>query len=183
MGLLNEINNVNRTLKDTQQKESTKAEQNEIQKIRKQKLEILLKQNMNKLFENVKNQKGIDKLTIELLKHKQDNIKILMDIYFEKYNVKLNCYELNYIDEIYNKTIYKIKKEYTEIFKQDTIKEKEEEKEKKEIEKLRQIQLKEAQKQQTFNNILKAIKTIIFILSAPFILLIYFVIGICKNVK
>ena len=185
MGLINEINNVNRTLQDNQQKELTKAEKNEIQHIRKHKLLILLKKNINELFEDAENKKDVDEITIEILKHKKDNIKILMDLYFEKYEIKLNCYELDYLDEIYNKTVYKMQKEYTIIFK-------EEERKQKELEKLRNFEIeeeqkrnkqKEIEKQAIFNAIITILKYIIVLLATPFILIMAFIWGICKGIK
>lgn len=150
---------------------------------------------INQLKESEKQKNNLYIAKIEILDDLKEEIKLCLKYNGDPFNteIKTNIIE-NMLD--YTNTLYNIK--YTKAFilaNYDKITKellKEEEKRQKEAEKLRQIQLKEAEKQyileqqrkqQAFNNILKAIKTIIFILSAPFILLIYFVIGICKNVK
>lgn len=185
MGLLNEISNVNRTLQNNQQKELTKAEKKELKQIRKQKLLILLKRNINELFEEVENQKDVDELTRELLKHKKQNISIIKEQYFEKYDVKLSINDLNYLDEIYFKTISSIQKEYTIIFKQEERERKEEERQKEIAERAAQKEYiqKQKEKQIAYNNIITLLKTITIILLSPFLLIGFVLIGIMKNIK
>ena len=185
MGLINEIHNTNRTLQDNQKKELTKAEKNELKQIRKQKLLILLKKKINELFKEVKSQKDVNDLTKELIKHKKDNIKILMDLYFEKYDVKLNANDLNYLDEIYYKTISSIQKEYTIIFKQEERERKEEERQKEIQQKAldKEYIQKQKEKQIAFNNTISLLKTIAIILASPFLLIGFVLIGIMKNLK
>lgn len=171
MSLHNDINNLTKTLENSN------------------------KNTLNQLKESEKQKNNLYIAKIEILDDLKEEIKLCLKYNGDPFSTEIKT---NIIENMlnYTKKIYSIK--YTNAFilaNYDKIAKellKEEEKRQKEAEKLRQIQLKEAekqrilkqaQKQQAFNNILKAIKTIIFILSAPFILLIYFVIGICKNVK
>ena len=181
MGLLNEINNVNRTLQDTQQKELTKGQQKELH----QRLLLLLKRELKKEFAEIQNQKELNELVIVLIKYKKQNINTIHEIYQENYNKKLSIHDLNYLDEIYLKTISSIQKEYTIIFKQEERERKEEERQKAIEEKAKQKEYiqRQKEKQIAFNNIITLLKTITIILASPFLLIIFFVYGICKNIK
>jgi len=173
MGLLNELNTINRTIENNQQKQLTKTEKAEQKRIRKQKLTILLKRKIAELFEEVQDIDEIEALTINLLKYKNENIQIIKDIYFEKYNIKLNNSEVDFLDEIYFKTIKKIKSEYIEIFKNDTSSKEEAKEEAKAID----LQ----QKKIAFSMIIKLLYTICIVLLSPFILIGFVIIAICKN--
>ena len=177
MGLLNELSTINRTIENNQQKQLTKTEKAEQKRIRKQKLTILLKRKIAELFEEVQDIDEIEALTINLLKYKNENIQIIKDIYFEKYNIKLNNSEVDFLDEIYFKTIKKIKSEYIEIFKNDTSSKKEAKEEAKEEAKAIDLQ----QKKIAFSMIIKLLYTICIVLLSPFILIGFVIIAICKN--
>lgn len=184
MGLLNELNTINRTLENNQ-KQNTKTEQKELQQLRKQKILILLKQKVNELLKEANNGEELESIVTSLIQHKEDNIRILQEIYFEKYDVKLNKIELNYIDSNYLSTIQKIKKEYTLIFKQDLIKQKEEAKEQKALyqEQLRREREEAIARQEAYSTIITSLKYILLIVCAPFVLLFAFVFGMLKSVK
>lgn len=153
------------------------------------------KNTLNQLKESEKQKNNLYIAKIEILDDLKEEIKLCL-----KYNgnpfdteIKTNIIE-NMLN--YTKKIYSIK--YTNAFilaNYDKIAKellKEEEKRQKGAEKLRQIQLKEAKKQyileqqrkqQAFNNLIVRLKTITLILASPFILLIFFLIAICKNIK
>ena len=183
MGLLNEINNVNRTLQYSQQKEETEKEKQELKKYRKDKLKILLKEKINELFKETQNTQDINELTVELLKHKNVNIQIIKNIYLEKYEKQLTKSDLNYLDDIYYLTIKKIQKEYLEIFKEEE-RERKEEKMQKEIQQKaldKEYIRKQQEKQIAINNAIIFLKTIALILISPFLLIGFVVIAICKS--
>ena len=171
MGLLNELNTINRTLENNnkiitkQQKEEEKAKN----KIYIAKIEMLddLKEENNlylKYNHNIFSQKIRNEIIDALLEY--SNI-----IYNKNYTKA-------FLIENYEKEAKKLYKLYEhnkkEEARQEEIKQRAQSKE--------WIQ-KQKQKQIFFNNTMIFLKTLTLILLSPFLLIIFFVFGICKNIK
>lgn len=211
MGLLNELNTINRTLENNQ-RELTKTQQKEQQKERKKTIYKLLFQQFSNCFEEVTSENELNLLIKELLKNKGKNIVILSE-----YLDKPAKNDIDYIEKIYISTMNEAKKDIEillnieqkeerskkqlekelEILKKEIEREKEKkykllERERKEEARQEEIKQraqskewiqKQKEKQIAFNNIIITLKTITLILASPFILIMFFVWGICKNTK
>lgn len=158
MGLLNELNTINRTLENNQK--------------------IITKQ--QKEEEKAKNKIYVAK--IELLDDLTDEIRLTL-----KYNHNPNNANIrNEIIEAilgYSNIIYN--KQYTRAFLIENfpkIASKEIKLYKEQQKELDKIQIEE-EKQQTFNAIITILKYTIILLSTPFIFIVAFVFGICKSIK
>ena len=101
-----------------------------------------------------------------MLKHKELIIDQLKQLYFEKYDVKLNNSNINYIKQNYFKILNSVKRQYFELEK---IKQQEEKEEKK------QQQEAEQQKAYKWQIIFKIIKIIFCVLLIPLWLFLLFI--------
>lgn len=206
MGLLNELNTINRTLENNQ-RELTKTQLKEKEKKNQEIVKKIMLENFTSYFESMQNLEQIQILTKNFIKNKTKNINVLIDFFEDTTGEQANKKIIDYMDENYYKFMIQAKKDIETIYKIDKIEYKkqklEEEKQRKELEKLierqqqedeRQQQIKERaaqkeyiqkqkEKQIAFNNFIIALKTITFILASPFILIMFFVWGICKNIK
>lgn len=184
MGLLNELNAINRTLED-HQKQLTKTQLKELDKLKKQRIKKIFLEQFEEAFAKTSSKKDIEILTTNLLKNKVQNILFVKNCYLDLYKQKFLKSDIDYIDQYYFKWIQDVSKEYLYIYKLEEREQKEEERQ----EQIKQKALeqeyirKQQQKQINFNNTIIFLKTITLILLAPFILIIFFVIGLCKNVK
>lgn len=171
MGLLNELNTINRTLENNnkiitkQQKEEEKAKN----KIYIAKIEL------------------IDDLKDEL----QHYLKYDHNIMTTKIRNEIIDALLEYSNIIYNKNYTKAfllenyEKEAKKLYKL-YIQEKKEEEKQKEIQQKaldKEWIQKQKEKQIAYNNIIALLKTIALILISPFLLIGFVVIAICKNMK
>lgn len=171
MGLLNELNTINRTLENNQK--------------------IITKQ--QKEEEKAKNKIYVAK--IELLDDLTDEIKISLKYNHDPNNSKIRneIIEaiLGYSNIIYNKQYTRafLIENYPKIATKEIklYKEKQKELDKIQIEskqeEAKQRQQKTIARQQTFNAIITILHYAIILLATPFILIIAFVFGICKSIK
>lgn len=187
MGLLNELNTINRTIENNQQKELTKAQQKEQQKEREKTIYKLLFQQFSNCFEEVTTENKLNILIKELLKNKGKNIVILSE-----YLDKPSKNDVDYIEKIYISTMNESKKDVEILLNIEKEEKKLQKKQQKEEERQEQIRQKaldkewikrQKEKQIAFNNIIIALKTITLILATPFLLLGFIIFGICKNIK
>lgn len=181
MSLHNDLSALNNTI----EKKTTQKERKELEKIRNKKAMILLKRQLQEAFTKVKNQNDIEILTTNLIKNKAQNIDFIKELYFEKYEKKLQNNNIYFLEENYLQAVLKLKKEYMLIYK-------EEERQQKELEKLeikqqqeeeRKRLEKEYQKQAILQGIQKTCYIIILICIIPFVLVFAFVGGMLKNTK
>ena len=203
MSLHNDINCINDTLQKTYKRELTEAEKRKKQQKNEQISKKIMLENFTSYFESMQNLEQIQTLTKNFIKNKKENINILAEYFQDVTGEQASHQIINYIDENYYKFMMQSKKDIETIYKMDQkelekiqkeeekqikiaekyakIQQKEEEKSKKECE--NQYILEQQRKQQTFNNLIVALKTITLILPSTFILLIFFLIVICKKIK
>ena len=196
MSLHNDINCLNDTLQKTYKRELTESEKRQKEKRQQEIAKKIMLENFTSYFESMQNLEQIQILTKNFIKNKRQNIKILKEFFEDVTGERANYQIIDYIEENYIKYMLQSKKDIETIYKMNQIEEekqakinekyakirqKEEEKAKKEREK--QYILEQQRKQQAFNNLIIGLKTITLILASPFILIIFFVWGICKNTK
>ena len=160
MGLIKSVNDI------TYELQGQKTEK-EIKRREKKRLELIKNELYNYFDKQFKKDKNPQFTYAEMLKYKDLNILQLKKLYFEKYNVKLNNANINYIKQNYFKILNSVKRQYFELEK---IKQQEEK------EKYKQQQEAEQQKAYKWQTIFKIIKIIFYILLIPlwlFLLLIW----------
>lgn len=184
MGLLNELNTINRTLENNQ-KQLTKSEIREKETFKKYLLQRMLQEDLHAEFCECNNSNDIEDLISELLKYKSQNISIIISNYNNKFDNKATKQDIYFLDKIYFKNIQEVKKEYLYIIKQNekkkTLKLKQEEERQDNLRK-KVIQQQHA-RQELLHGIAKVFYIIALILALPFLFLGLFIIGILKNVK
>lgn len=200
MSLHNDINCLNDTLQKTYKRELTEAEKRQKEKRQQQIAKKIMLENFTSYFEGMQNLDQIQTLTKNFIKNKKQNITVLAEYFQDVTGERANHQIIDFIDENYYKFMIQSKKDIETFYKMEQselkktqeekqtkiaekyakIRQKEEEKAKKEREK--QYILEQQQKQQAFNNLIVALKTITLILASPFILIMFFVWGICKNI-
>ena len=159
MGLIKSVNDI------TYQLQHQKSEKE--QKRREKKRLELIKTELYNYFEKQFKKDFNAKYTYtEMLKHKELIIDQLKQLYFEKYDVKLNNSNINYIKQNYFKILNSVKRQYFELEK---IKQQEEKEEKK------QQQEAEQQKAYKWQIIFKIIKIIFCVLLIPLWLFLLFI--------
>lgn len=165
MGLLSSVNNI------TYELQGQKTEK-EIKKREKKRLELIKNELYNYFETQFKKDKKPQFTYAEMLKYKDLNILQLKKLYFEKYSVKLNNSNINYIKQNYFKILNSVKRQYFELEK---IKQQEEK------EKRKQQQEAEQQKAYKWQIIWKIFKIIFYILLTPLwlcLLLVWCALGV-----
>ena len=165
MGLIKSVNDITYEL----QGQKTEKEKAKLQKLRRERIKNLLYDFFEIQFKKDKNAKFT---YAEMLKYKDLNILQLKELYLEKYSVKLNNTNINYIKQNYFKILNSVKRQYFELEK---IKQQEEK------EKYKQQQEAEQQKAYKWQIIFKVLKIIFYILLIPlwlFLLLIWCALGV-----
>lgn len=195
MSLHNDINCLNDTLQKTYKRELTEAEKRQKEKRQQQIAKKIMLENFTSYFESMQSLEQIQTLTKNFIKNKRQNINILKEFFEDVTGEQANKQIIDFIDENYYKFMIQSKKDIETIYKMNQteeekqakinekyakIQQREEEKAKKEREK--QYILEQQRKQQAFNNLIVGLKTITLILASPFILIMFFVWGICKNI-
>lgn len=116
MGLIKSVNDITYEL----QNQKTDKEQKRREKKR---LELIKNELYNYFEEQFKKDKNAKNTYAEMLKHKEFIIDQLKQLYFEKYDVKLNNSNINFIKQNYFKILNSVKRQYFEL---ERIKQKEE---------------------------------------------------------
>lgn len=165
MGLIKSVNDITYEL----QGQKTDKEQKRREKKR---LELIKNELYNYFDKQFKKDKKANYTYAEMLKHKELIIDQLKQLYFSKYDVKLNNSNINYIKQNYFKILNSVKRQYFEIEK---IKQQEEK------EKYKQQQEAEQQKAYKWQTIFKILKIIFYILLTPLwlcLLLVWIALGV-----
>lgn len=160
MGLIKSVNDI------TYELQGQKTEK-EMKRREKKRLELIKNESYNYFDKQFKKDKNAKYTYAEMLKHKELIIDQLKQLYFEKYDVKLNNSNINFIKQNYFKILNSVKRQYFELEK---IKQQEEK------EKYKQQQEAEQQKAYKWQVIFKVLKIIFYILLIPlwlFLLLIW----------
>ncbi len=116
MGLIKSVNDITYELQD-------QKSEKEIKRREKKRLELIKTELYNYFEKQFKKDSNAKYTYTEMLKHKELIIDQLKQYYFEKYNVKLNNSNINYIKQNYYKILNSVKRQY---FEMDKIREKEE---------------------------------------------------------
>lgn len=159
MGLIKSVNDI------TYELQGQKTEK-EIKRREKKRLELIKNELYNYFDKQFKKDKNAKYTYAEMLKHKELIIDQLKSYYLNKYDVKLNNDNINYIKQNYFKILNSVKRQYFEIDKIARQEEKQHLKEEAEAETLKQI------KRQKIN---KTIKIIFCILLTPFWIALAFI--------
>lgn len=159
MGLIKSVNDI------TYELQGQKTEK-EIKRREKKRLELIKNELYNYFDKQFKKDKNAKYTYAEMLKHKELVVDQLKSYYFNKYDVKLNNDNINYIKQNYFKILNSVKRQYFEL-------EKIKKQEQKEAEKQQQ-EMKE-QKQKKWQIIWKILKIAFYILLIPLWLLLLFV--------
>lgn len=165
MGLIKSVNDITYEL----QSQKTDKEQKRREKKR---LELIKNELYNYFEKQFKKDKKAKYTYAEMLKHKELIVDQLKSYYFNKYNVKLNNDNINYIKQNYFKILNSVKRQYFELEKM---------KQQEEKEKYKQQQEAEQQKAYKWQVIGKIFKTIFYILLTPlwlFLLLVWCALGV-----
>jgi hypothetical protein len=165
MGLIKSVNDI------TYELQGQKTEK-EIKRREKKRLELIKNELYNYFDKQFKKDKNAKYTYAEMLKHKELIIDQLKSYYFNKYNVKLNNDNINYIKQNYFKILNNVKRQYFEIDKIKVQEEKQRLKEEAEAE-----QQKAKEREEIKNNITKAFK----ILFAPmwlFVVIVWCALGV-----
>ena len=165
MGLIKSVNDITYEL----QGQKTDKEQKRREKKR---LELIKNELYNYFDKQFKKDKNPHFTYAEMLKYKDLNILQLKKLYFEKYNVKLNNANINYIKQNYFKILNSVKRQYFELEKM---------KQQEQKEKYKQQQEAEQQKAYKRQIIGKIFKTIFYILLTPLwlcLLLVWCALGV-----
>lgn len=162
MGLIKSVNDI------TYELQGQKTEK-EIKRREKKRLELIKNELYNYFDKQFKKDKNAKYTYTEMLKHKELIIDQLKSYYFNKYDVKLNNDNINYIKQNYFKILNSVKRQYFEL-----------EKIKKQEEKEKQKQQQEAEQQKAYKR-QKINKIIFYILLIPIwlcLLLIWCALGV-----
>lgn len=116
MGLIKSVNDI------TYELQGQKTEK-EIKRREKKRLELIKTELYNYFEKQFKKDSNANYTYSEMLKHKELIIDQLKQLYFSKYDVKLNNSNINYIKQNYFKILNSVKRQYFELEK---IKQKEE---------------------------------------------------------
>lgn len=116
MGLIKSVNDITYEL----QSQKTDKEQKRREKKR---LELIKNELYNYFEKQFKKDSNANYTYLEMLKHKELIIDQLKSYYFNKYDVKLNNDNINYIKQNYFKILNSVKRQYFEL---ERIKQKEE---------------------------------------------------------
>lgn len=165
MGLLKSVNDITYQLQD----QKTDKEQKRRDKKR---LELIKNELYNYFEKQFKKDSNANYTYSEMLKHKELIIDQLKQLYFKKYDVKLNNSNINYIKQNYFKILNSVKRQYFELEKI---------KQQQEKEKYKQQQEAEQQKAYKWQTIFKIFKIIFYILLTPFwlcLLLVWIALGV-----
>ena len=156
MGLIKSVNDIAYQLQD----QKTDKEQKRREKKR---LELIKTELYNYFEKQFKKNSNANYTYLEMLKHKDFIIDQLKQLYFEKYDVKLNNNNINYIKQNYFKILNSVKRQYFELEKMKTQQQKQQQKETAEAE-----AIKTAKRQYIF----KILKIIFYILLTPFFIIL-----------
>lgn len=151
MGLIKSVNDITYELQD-------QKTEKELKRREKKRLELIKTELYNYFEKQFKKDSNANYTYSEMLKHKELIIDQLKQLYFEKYDVKLNNSNINYIKQNYFKILNSVKRQYFELEK---IKQQEEK------EKYKQQQEAEAIKTAKRQYIFKILKIIFYILLTP----------------
>lgn len=165
MGLIKSVNDI------TYELQGQKTEK-EIKRREKKRLELIKNELYNYFDKQFKKDKKAKYTYAEMLKHKELIVDQLKSYYFNKYNVKLNNDNINYIKQNYYKILNSVKRQYFELEKIKQQEQKEKEKQQQEAE-----QQKAKEKEEIQNNIKNAFK----ILFAPmwlFVVIVWCALGV-----
>ena len=165
MGLIKSVNDI------TYELQGQKTEK-EMKRREKKRLELIKNELYNYFDKQFKKDKNAKFTYAEMLKHKELIIDQLKQLYFTKYNVKLDNSNINYIKQNYFKILNSVKRQYFELEK---IKQQEEK------EKWKQLQEAEKQKAYKWQIIFKILKTIFYIFLTPlwlFLLIVWVALGV-----
>lgn len=110
MGLIKSVNDITHELQD----QKTDKEQKRREKKR---LELIKNELYNYFEKQFKKDFNANYTYSEMLKHKELIIDQLKQLYFEKYNVKLNNSNINHIKQNYFKILNSVKRQYFELEK------------------------------------------------------------------
>lgn len=127
MGLIKSVNDITYEL----QSQKTDKEQKRREKKR---LELIKNELYNYFEKQFKKDSNANYTYLEMLKHKELIIDQLKSYYFNKYDVKLNNDNINYIKQNYFKILNSVKRQYFELEKIKQQEEKEKEKQQEEAE-------------------------------------------------
>lgn len=200
MGLLNELNTINRTLENNYSKTNTIKQLNNLTKER---IKKLMRSNLEELYSQTKNKQELENLTKDIILHKTTNMSRIEEQFQDRYKEKMTHDDIDYLDENYLKFILEAKKEYDFIYnseeKSKQEQQKEEERKQKQYIKLqkeetkrikieqkeleKQYIKKQQEKQIAIQNIFEFIRILTLVIMAPFIFLFIMVYEICKNTK
>ena len=128
MGLIKSVNDITYELQD-------QKTEKELKRREKKRLELIKNELYNYFDKQFKKDKNAKYTYAEMLKHKELVIDQLKQLYFEKYDVKLNNSNINFIKQNYYKILNSVKRQYFELekIKQQEEKEKENEEQKENI--------------------------------------------------
>ena len=116
MGLIKSVNDITYELQDQKSEKEQKRRE-------KKRLELIKTELYNYFEKQFKKDSNANYTYSKMLKHKELIIDQLKQLYFEKYDVKLNNSNINHIKQNYFKILNSVKRQYFEIEK---IKQKEE---------------------------------------------------------
>lgn len=116
MGLIKSVNDI------TYELQGQKTEK-ELKRREKKRLELIKTELYNYFEKQFKKDSNANYTYFEMLNHKELIIDQLKQLYFKKYNVKLNNSNINYIKQNYYKILNSVKRQYFEL---ERIKQKEE---------------------------------------------------------
>lgn len=184
MGLLNELNTINRTLENNQ-RQLTKAEIKEAERERKDFIKKLVISEFQYYFNNCNTSESLEIIENNLLKNKIINIEFIKNEFNDIYTKKMTQNEISYIDLNYFSWLQKVKREQKALVTHnEKIIQNQNKQEEARQDNLRKkaIQQQHA-RQELLHGIAKVFYIIALILTLPFLFLGLFIIGILKNVK
>ena len=165
MGLIKSVNDITYELQGQKTEKEKKRRE-------KKRLEFIKNELYNYFDKQFKKDKNAKYTYAEMLKHKELIIDQLKQLYFSKYDVKLNNSNINYIKQNYLKILNSVKRYYFELDKIKVQEEKEKEKQQQEA---------EQQKAYKWQTIFKILKIIFYILLIPLwlcLLLVWIALGV-----
>lgn len=184
MGLLNELNTINRTLENNQ-RQQTKAEIKEEERERKDFIKKLVITEFQYYFNNCNTSESLEIIENNLLKNKIINIEFVKNEFNNIYKKKITQKEIDYMDLNYFGWLQKVKREQKAIITHNeriVQNQNKQEEERKDNLRKQAIQQQHA-RQELLHGIAKVFYIIALILAAPFLFLGLFIIGILKNIK
>lgn len=184
MGLLNELNAINRTLENNQ-KQLTKAEIREEDQNRKDFIKRLVIAEFQYSFNKCNTTEILEKIENNLLKNKLINIDFIQKEFNDIYKKKITQKEIDYIDFNYFGWLQKVKREQKALITHnEKIIQNQNKLEEAKQDNLRSQAIQQQQaRQEAYNIIITSLKYILLIVCAPFVLLFAFVFGMLKSVK